>query len=243
MTKKSKVEHVVLAQDEISKLVQERVKLETKEEINAALSKEGRIDFWGQVRSIAEECDQVLLKAGYPRAWQAILADSSGNWRDFSGNPRDASGGWKWTRGHNLVLEATRDFSDLWYAARVGEKAGIALENFERGRGYESHLFVLIWEIATLMADWRWRALHKKQIVTGKKQRSNLHELRETNNQAAKRQAEERRVIVAELMAETSLTGGSLDNWLSKQMKLRHGISFRPRTYREDRKILKRHSK
>lgn len=243
MADRPDVEYRVLAEDEISKLVQERVTLKTMGEIKEALASSRNYDFWKHIREMADECDDLLVSGGYPKAWEPILCNSLGDWREFSGDFHEAKNDWKLVRGADFVLDATKDFSKHWYAAQFGKKAGLALRHSKKNEGDLSGLFILVWELAQIAADWRWRAKHKKQIVTGKKQRAKLHDLREAKNQAAKMQAEERRMIVAELLAETSLTGGSLDNWLSKQMKLRHGISFKPRTYREDRKILKRQCK
>lgn len=235
---KPKIEFRILAEDEISKLVQESVTLQSAEDIDAALSDRGRIDFPGQMRQMAEDCDDILTKSGWPRTLQPILHDAHGNWREFSGNLRDASGGWRLTRGALFVQELTRDFSNAWYAARIGFKIRLLLEHIEKPDIDPSGINVMVWEIATLWADLRWRGLHKNQIVTGRKQRESLKSRRDQQNLRKKNEVQERRVLVGELALETKLKGGALDRWLVAELAKRYGISVSDRTIRADRRAL-----
>jgi hypothetical protein len=96
----------------------------------------------------------------------------------------------------------------------------------------------MVFEIAALHADWRWRSGHKPSIITGRKQRGHLTELRNTQNQGAKVAVSVRRELIEAMLFETQRTSGALDQWLKKQLSERHKIEVSERTIRSDRKAL-----
>lgn len=80
---------------------------------------------------------------------------------------------------------------------------------------------------------------NRRHAASGRKQHKNLKELRESKNSRAKQAVNNRRRLVACLMAETRLNGGALDQWLVRQLAERHGIRVSQRTIRSDLKAVR----
>ncbi|WP_458790901.1 hypothetical protein [Yoonia sp. MH D7] len=79
---------------------------------------------------------------------------------------------------------------------------------------------------------------NRRHSDLGRRQNRHLTDLREGKNRRAALNVEARRKVVANLMEETRLTGGSLDIWLVKQLFERHSITIGQRTVRSDRKVI-----
>ncbi len=230
-----------VAEDELSRLERSFAVIETDAQMDAALRLNNMDYFWPKITALADECDEILQENGFPPAGRTVRHDGAGNWWL---HPTDApklpptGETWNFTNGAALA-QASRDFSDPWYAGRIGLQCRLALEHNAKGDAGKPFLFAMIFQIATLRADWKWRRGNKPSILTGRKQRKALSALRETQNRAAKGEAARRRMLVADLMQETRLTGGALDAWLVRQLAERHGIEASLRTIRADRAAIR----
>jgi hypothetical protein len=231
----------IVAQDEISRETRTFAEIETGEQaMEAARLTQGN-DFWSFLEQLAEDCDAVLRENNLPGATQGVRHDGAGAWWFHPPDgPKLPQKGeiWRFTCGAELA-KARADFSDVWFAGRIGLQCRLALANEAQGNAGASFLFQMVWEIAKLDSDWKWRRANKPAILTGRKQRKALGVLRETRNKAAKGAAARRRQRVAEMMQETRLTGGALDAWLARQLAERHGIEASPRTIRADRAAIR----
>ncbi|SPF81134.1 hypothetical protein [Pseudoprimorskyibacter insulae] len=232
-----KVEEVVLAEDELSQLKVTRHSEMTVDEIDALLSEGASRNFWDDLRAFADACDTVLQEKEWPAASAKVCIEQDGTWRLFAKSEAcKAKFGWK--LGSTYVQEMTKDFSDAWYAARIGLKCRLALEHLNKGDGGKPFFHSMMFEIGSLRTDWRWRRSRKKQIITGRKQRNVLSDLRDAQNRTAKQNVEWRRGLVRNLISETKLTKGALSRWLQTQLKKRHDIEVSERTVRSDLKAL-----
>lgn len=168
--------------------------------------------FWDYVQRVLDHCDRIMLKHGWDR--------KAGNSRDFPGD-RQAD-----------------PYSEFWYAGKIGLECWFLL----RRRGEEVfNVWVLneVMRFGMLLAEADWRLTFRPAILTGKKQRQHLRDLRDLQNASARSMVDRRRRLIHALMLETSLTSGGLDRWLKAQLASRFGINVSERTLREDRKALK----
>jgi hypothetical protein len=158
------------AEDEISILWRQTAKIETSEQASEA-ARQSQIDFfWPQIEALANFCDEILQKHGFPHAFQLVRHDCAGKWWPHPVDaPRLPPTGetWNLTRGAALSAEYSANFSDAWYAGRIGIRCRLALEHYRKGDAGKPFLFAKIFEIATLRNDWRWRRSHKPSILTG----------------------------------------------------------------------------
>lgn len=229
--------HEIVAEDEISRDERTFAEIETFEQLMEAQRLTDENDFWHFLEHLAEVCDEVLRENDLPGATQEVRHDEAGAWWVHPPDgPKIPQKGetWRFTCGAELA-KAWADFSDVWFAGRIGSLCRQALAHNAKGSAGESSLFQMVWEIARLHRDWNWRRANKPAILTGRKQRKALRVLRETRNSAAKAEAASRRKLVAEMMQETRLEGGALDQWLARQLEERHGIKVARRTVRADR--------
>jgi hypothetical protein len=232
-------EKVKIAEDELSELWHEAARIENSEQASAA-ARETQIDnFWPFIEELANRCDSVLQEHGFPPAAEVVRHDGTGKWwrHPIDAPKRPPTGEtWKVTRGHTLADEHSDDFSDAWYAGRIGLKSRLALEHFRKGDAGEHHLFSLIFEIATLRTDWQWRRVNKPSILTGRKQRKTLADHRDTANEKQREGMLARREAIATLRGEMSrnLTGGALEKSLQKRLREGYGINASTRTIRRD---------
>jgi hypothetical protein len=237
-----KWEKAKVAEDEISILWRETARIETSEQASEAARETQEDNFWPEIEALADFCDKILSEHELPRAAQLVRHDGAGKWwRHPPDSPEHPSTGeiWKLTRGKALAQEFSEDFSDPWYAGRIGFECRLALEHFRKGDAGKPFLFSKIFAIATLRNDWQWRRGHKPSIITGKKQHKNLKQIRDNKNRIASFGVAQRRAWIAEMMKEQSRTGGALDYWLKKQLFTRYDITVALRTVREDRKALR----
>lgn len=244
MTGKLKWEKVKIAEDELSELWREAAKVENLEQATEA-AHESQIDkFWPYIEALANGCDEALEENGFPPAAQLVRHDGAGKWwRHPPDAPQRPPAGetWKFTRGQALAQEFSNDFSEAWYAGRVGWKCRLALEHFQKGDAGTPHLFSLIFEIATLRNDWRWRG-NKPSIITGRKQRETLATHRGTAHAKQQKGVLERRAAIGTLLLEVNrnLTGGALEETLRKRLLSRFEIDVSRRTIRRDLSEIKR---
>ena len=185
----------------------------TREHLGGALRRAGPDGFWTMLEEILEQCDEIMTRHGWDR--------KAGNGRNF---PSDRT---------------SNPFSELWYAGKIGQECWNFLQN-HRPNNPNTVMLAQAMGLGELLKDLEWRAQYKPSILTGKKQRKTLKELRDTKNRAARDGVAIRRAFIAEMMEEQTRTGGALDNWLQKQLFSRHGITVAPRTIREDRKALRK---
>jgi hypothetical protein len=232
--KKTKV-----AEDELSILWKRAAQIENLEQASEAARQSQLDNFWPQIEAFAKRCDEVLHEYGFPAAAEMVRHDGAGNWwRHPLDAPKQPPIGetWKFTPGHALAQEFSDDFSDAWYAGRIGFKSRLALEHFRKGDSGTPHLFSLIFEIATLRNDWQWRRGNKPSILTGRKQRKTLADHRSTANEKQREGMLARREAIVTLLRETNrkLTGGALERYLCKRLKDRFEIKASLRTIRRD---------
>ena len=162
---------VKVAEDEISILWKETARIENSEQAAEAARQSQLDNFWPQIEAMADRCDEILLKHGFPRAAQMVRHDGAGKWWPHPpDSPKAPPAGetWKFTRGSALAQEFAPDFSDAWYAGRIGFQCRLALEHFREGDAGEPFLFSKVFVIATLRNDWQWRSGHKPSILTGR---------------------------------------------------------------------------
>lgn len=160
-----------VAEDELSVLWRQTAKIDTDEQASEAARQTQRDTFWPHIEALADFCDEILLENGFPRAAQLVRHDGAGKWwLHPSDAPKHPPTGetWKFTRGTELAQEFSADFSDSWYAGRLGYKCRSALEHFRKWGSGKPFLFNMIFEIATLRTDWKWRRQHKPSIITGR---------------------------------------------------------------------------
>lgn len=230
-----------VAEDELSREVRRSANIETIEQAIEGARLTQHHDFWPSIERFADTCDKVLEENGFPGAIQEVRHDGQGKWWP---HPPDApmvpqpGETFKFTCGAKLA-EARGDFSDAWYAGKIGLLCRAALNHKAKGDAGEPFLFAIIFEIAKLQTDWTWRRGNKPAILTGRKQRKALGVLRESRNMSAKAEVTRRRSLVATLMQETRLKGGALNAWLARELAERHGIAISTRTLRADRKAIR----
>jgi hypothetical protein len=227
-----------VAEDELSSLSKNVAKIETAEQAEQAAAESQRDIFWPRIQALAAHCDEILTEKGFPGAARPVLHLGNGQWCDPPTPEELKKRGGRIVRGEWLTRRFADDFSDEWYAGRLGFKCRLALEHFRIGDAGEPFLFDKVFEIASLHTDWRWRREHKPSILTGRKQRGHLAEVRDKQNRGAKARVEERRFAIASMLFETHLTGGALNKWLKKQLLERYGFDISERTIRDDRKAL-----
>lgn len=160
-----------VAEDELSVLWRQTARIASSEQAEEA-ARQTQVDhFWPQIEALADFCDEVLVEHSFPKAAQYVRHDGEGNWWELSpDHPKRPPTGeiWKFTLGKALAQEFSDDFSDPWYAGRIGFECRLALEHFHKGDAGKPFLFTKIFEIATLRADWKWRRGHKPSILTGR---------------------------------------------------------------------------
>ncbi|WGW04534.1 hypothetical protein [Tropicibacter oceani] len=230
----------IIAKDELSTLVQDRVTVHTLEDLRRVSAAFDNGDFWQQLERMADDCDKILKECGYPPASDQVGFNSEGEWRYFSLDEwKKDNAGWTMTNGAHFVQTQTADFSNEWYAARIGHHIRLVLMSKDKENDPKGHIYSMIFEISRLRTEWEWRATRKEQIVSTIQRNRHLSELREKQNEAAKATVESRRALVESMLGETKLTGGALDKWIKVQLHKRHDIDVSPRTIRGDRRTLR----
>ncbi len=241
MSSKLNWQKVKIAEDELSILWEEKAEIETSEQLQAAALESQKDHFWPVIKKLAEGCDALLEEHGFPPAAGMVLHDGAANWWH---HPKDAperppvGESWKSIQGHKFTEANTPGFSDAWYAARVGFKCRAALDHYANGDAGEPFLFTMIFEIATLRTDWRWRRGNKPAIITGRKQRKVLSEHRATANQLGKARVADRRAAIQAMLRDTNLTGGALEIYMQKRLA-EVDLRAERRTIRRDLKALR----
>jgi hypothetical protein len=173
--------------------------------------KEG--DFWQYLETILLNCDEIMLTHGWDR--------KAGNGRDF---PNDRT---------------AEPFSELWYAGKIGFECWNML-TWHREKGPNEVTLSQTLYLGRLLAEAEWRTAFKPSIVTGKKQRRALSELRDTQNRAATQGVADRRALITSLLSEAGQRkGGALENWLVERLAEEHNIIIRIRSVRDDLKFLR----
>lgn len=233
---------VKVAEDEISVLYKSVAQIENRKQAELAFLETQNDNFWPEIEAFADRCDEILAAEGFPRAVQWVRHDPEGNW--WNETPltakRPAEGvTHHFTRGGILAQKFAADFSDAWYAGKLGIMCRIALAHFQKGDSGKPFLFTMVHQIASLRTDWNWRREYKPPILTGRKQRKHLKDVRENRNRDAKAAVDVRREAIRGLLSETKREGGALTTWLQQQLKSRHHISVSLRTIRDDLKALR----
>jgi len=165
-------------------------------------------DFWRDLEIILGNCDEIMLRHGWDR--------KAGNGRDFPSNRK------------------AEPFSELWYAGKIGFEC-LHLLTWHRENGPNEIALSQTLYLGRLLAEAEWRTAFKPSIVTGKKQRRALSELRETQNRAAKQSVAHRRALITSLLSEAGRrSGGALTKWLVEKLAEEHKINISGRTVRDD---------
>ena len=225
--------------DSIGKRVTRSAPINTLAEAHAAAKETSGEDFWSYIESLADDCDEVLRKEGYPTAMQSVMPYGNGQWRpsptDF---PRGCKPGDQIMVGFRFTQMHADAFSNAWYAAEVGHLSRDVLRHVANNKAGEAWLYKIVFYIASMRQNWEWRHVHSPSLLTGQKARKNLTELRTSHNISMKDKVDERRALVQDLINQTSLTGGALDNFLKRKLAELYGIYVGVRTLREDRRAL-----
>jgi hypothetical protein len=165
-------------------------------------------DFWRDLEIILVNCDEIMLRHGWNR--------KAGNGRDF---PSDRT---------------AEPFSKLWYAGKIGFECWNLL-TWHREKGPNEIALSQALNLGRLLTEAEWRTAFKPSIVTGKKQRRALSELRTTQNLAAKKSVAHRRALITSLLSEAGRrSGGALTKWLVEKLAEEHKIYIGERTVRGD---------
>jgi hypothetical protein len=227
-------ELVDIGGDELHRVYQ-RVCGGTPEEWNAVLRDlAARLDD-DPLADLAGRCAGILTAAGFPDPFSWVHYDNAGRWWPV-GTP--ALGKFKGAAvGYAFAERLSRPLSDEWYAARIC--GWVHLSQVADNVDFKLRCSFAAGEMA---ADWRWRRTFKPDILTGKKQRHWLSEIRRRTNERATAKARKRRQLVAELALHTERTGGALVAWLKRELAER-GLNVSDRTIRRDLQALQRPKK
>jgi hypothetical protein len=169
-------------------------------------------DFWRDLEIILANCDEIMLRHGCDR-W-------AGNGRDFPGD------------------RTAEPFSELWYAGKIGFECWNLL-TWHREHGPNEIALSQAFYLGKLLTEAEWRGAFGPSIRTGRKQRRNLSDLRETKNRHAKAGVATRRDAIVAMLRKTNRTGGSLTRWIRQQLVEQHRITVSERTIRDDLKLLR----
>ena len=212
----------ILASDELGRYVRTSKPLKTDADWSAAEESTSGKDFWPEIERLADACDEVLKREGFPAAMEAVKRENE-------------DGGKVSTLCFKYIEDTQDEISNVWYAAKIGYHCRVALMAEKRGEAGKPWLLNLVFHIATLQSDWRWRHNHKPSILTGRKTRSSLEEQRVRGNAAKTTNALARQELVKSLAEETNCTSGALDQYLAKRLKENHNIVVSVRPVRRDR--------
>jgi len=168
--------------------------------------------FWEELETILANCDEIMLQLGWDR--------KAGNGRNFPNN------------------RTSEPFSRLWYAGKIGFECWNLL-TWHRGHGPNEITLAQTLYLGRLLTEAEWRDAFKPSILTGKKQRKALSELRDVQNRTAVESVSRRRELIVDLVKETRLSGGALDKWIVAQFAERHSIHVGERTVRGDRAAIR----
>jgi hypothetical protein len=168
-------------------------------------------DFWRDLEAILANCDEIMLRHGWDR--------KAGNGRDFPGN------------------RTAEPFSELWYAGKIGFECWNLL-TWHREHGPNEIALSQALYLGKLLTEAEWRGAFGPSIRTGRKQRRNLSDLRETQNRHAQAGVTARRDAIVAMLLNTNRTGGSLTRWIRQQLVEQHEITVSERTIRDDLKVL-----
>tara|TARA_R110002073_G_scaffold3906_1_gene26071 strand:+ start:1588 stop:2376 length:789 start_codon:yes stop_codon:yes gene_type:complete len=157
-----------VAEDEISTLWRNVAPIETPEQAEIAAAATRQNHFWPSIKAMADECDILLNEQGFPSAARKVLHLGDGRWSDLPPLEEFKKSGGQIVNGEWLARHYTKGFSDAWYAGRIGLKCRLALGHLQKGDAGEPFLLALIFEIASLRTDWRWRRQNKSSIITGR---------------------------------------------------------------------------
>ncbi len=69
------------ASDSIGKRVTRSAQINTLAEAHAAAKETIGEDFWPYIETLADDCDEVLRKEGYPTVMQSVMPYGDGQWR------------------------------------------------------------------------------------------------------------------------------------------------------------------
>jgi hypothetical protein len=231
-----------VAEDELSVLWKLTAKIETSDQAFEAARQTQTDNFWPHIETWANSCDETLAKHGFPHASEMVRHDGAGNWwRHPPDLPMSPPLGetWNFTRGEALAQEFSDDFSDPWYAGKLGFKCRIALEIYRNDDASKALLFEKVFEIATLGNDWKWRKVQKPSILTGRKQRKVLATGRNVANSNRQQDVSVRRAEILRMKRETNLSGGALQKYLQRRLFNEAEISASTRNIRRDLAALK----
>jgi hypothetical protein len=231
--------HQTLAEDEISAIRKSTYRVETWKELGEFLSQPD--DFWTRIEALADECDEILSRHGFPNAAEVVLHDGAGNWwRRTPDGPSRPPGdkAWRFTTGAALSQEHSAVFSDPWYAGRIGKLCRVALARAATPAEFALFLCHKVWAIATLQSDWTWRSGQKPAILTGRKQLKVLADHRGTANARRLNGVQARHQAIARMLRDTNLNGGALEQYLQRRLRGEADIAVSLRTIRRDLSIL-----
>jgi hypothetical protein len=157
----------VIAKDDISKLEQSYASFECVDEFAAVATEMESDSFFDNIRTLIASCDEILRESEYPETSKRIWVHPEKEFEIVK--PEEGMRGSPWVNhlAAIWVQEQTADFSDVWYAARIGFKARLYLEHVEKGHAGRPEVHFLVYELGSLHTDWLWRKGRKRSILRG----------------------------------------------------------------------------
>lgn len=193
--------------------------------------------FWKDVEKLEKECRDNLISSGYPKPEKSVWHDKDKQWRYFEDEetpeyPKEMLDlGYGLARGFKFAEEVAKPFSKEWYSANIWD----LIWTIKRIPGTTDELLAQrLFNLGALVTDADWRSTYKPSILTGMKQRGVLDEHRDQANQKKIVKMGRRRSLILNMLEETHLTGGALEQHLLRRLKTEYKISASTRTIRRD---------
>ncbi len=177
-------------------------------------------------------CIAILETAGMPPPFEAVRHDEDGYWQPF-----DAPGAAALPSsvlGYAFAETRAEPFSDVWYAAKVCREIHALHMGADARHAARSG-----YRIGELVTDWGWRRGYKPDILTGRKQRRWLYELRTQRNARARGEVERRRNAIDALLPRLNVTGSSRVEKLRSELEKKGFGKLSERTIRRDLKAIR----
>lgn len=195
-------EVVILAEDELSRFEATRTRLPFTSEAFAEAARQTQMDgFWPGIEKLAEECDAILTENKFPKVFDFVAHDGSGNWwpatvAEIKTQRLKMISGWKFSEAY------AKGFSTPWYAATIGFACREVLRLAKQSEASQHHAFALIYKVGAFNADWRWRRNHKPSVLRGKKTLAAAHSGGDSRRNALAADTQERLAAMDLVMLE-----------------------------------------
>lgn len=226
----NRIQRNVVADDELETIFQDSVRLESFDELAVAAQDSQTDDFWPMLASMADRCDGFIERNGYPFGIAMVQHDGNGNWQSPDRSSTESPVTLQ--MAYLFTLDHAADFSKLWFAAQIALDIREAQELRKRDAA-DFHILWKVFGIGRYVQSHCFREAHKRDALRGKKTGKNLRETREAENERKKTGVENRRTSIEIFLAETQLSGGALEKYLTKRLNAQ-GTGISARTLRRD---------